>query len=54
MTAILCLIVGLLVFGAGLYYLSQSKDNAESRKIYGVTTAVGAVVAVISAVMILL
>lgn len=54
MTAILCLIVGILIFGAGLYYLSQNKDSADSRKIYGITAAVGAVVAVVSAVMLLL
>ena len=54
MITIVGLIIGILMFGAGLYYLSQNKNDAESRKIYGITAAVGAVVAVVCAVMLLL
>ena len=36
---IIGLIVGLLVLGAGLYYLVKEKKDLESRKIYGVVSA---------------
>ena len=54
MITIVGLIIGVLLFGAGIYYLTQNKNDAESRKIYGITAAVGAVVAVVCAVMLLL
>ena len=54
MITIVGLIIGILLFGAGVYYLTQNKNDAESRKIYGITAAVGAVVAVICAAMLLL
>ena len=54
MITIVGLIIGILLFGAGIYYLNQNKNDAESRKIYGVTTAVGAVIAVVCAVLLLL
>ena len=54
MITIISLIIGILLFGAGVYYLQQNKNDAESRKIYGVTAAIGAVVAVVCAVMLLL
>ena len=38
---IIGLIVGLLVLGAGLYYLVKEKKDPESRKNYGVVSAVG-------------
>ena len=47
------LIIGILLSGAGVYYLQQNKNDAEFRKIYGVTAAIGAVVAVVCAVMLL-
>ena len=53
MITIIGLIIGILLFGAGGYYLQQNKNDAESRKIYGVTAAIGAVVAVVCAVMLL-
>lgn len=53
MITIIGLIIGILLFGAGVYYLQQNKNDAESRKIYGVTAAIGAVVAVVCAVMLL-
>ena len=54
MITIVGLIIGILLFGAGLYYLSQNKNDAESRKIYGITAAVDAVAAVVCTVMLLL
>jgi len=53
MIQIFGLIIGILVLAAGIYYLNQNKNDAESRKIYGITAAVGAVVAVVCAVMLL-
>lgn len=43
---IIGLIVGLLVLGAGLYYLVKEKKDPESRKIYGVVGAVGGVLVI--------
>lgn len=54
MITIVGLMIGILLFGAGVYYLTQNKNDAESRKIYGITAAVGAVIAVVCAVMLLL
>lgn len=47
-------IIGICVLGAGLYFLKKDKDDAESKKIYGITSAVGAVITVASAVAIIL
>lgn len=54
MIAIAGLLIGILVFGAGIGYLMQNKSDAESRKIYGITAILGALVTVASAVMLLL
>ena len=54
MITILGLIIGLLILGAGLYYLNQNKQDAESRKIYGITAVAGAVVAVVCGVLLFL
>ena len=43
---IIGLIVGLLVLGAGLYYLVKEKKDPESRKNYGVASAVGGVLVI--------
>lgn len=43
---IIGLVIAVLVLGAGIYYLSKEKHDPESRKIYGVVTAVGAVLLV--------
>ena len=48
---IIALIIGVLVLGAGLYYLSKEKHDPESRKIYGIVSAVGAVIAVVAAIL---
>lgn len=54
MTQIIGLIIGLLLLAAGLYYLNQNKNGTESRKIYGIIAAIGAVVAVVCAVLLVL
>ena len=48
---IIAIVIGILILGAGLYYLSKEKHDPESRKIYGVISAVGAVVAVVAALL---
>ena len=53
LTPIFLIIAGIAVAGAGLYYLSKSKD-AESRKIYGITTAVGAVICAVGVALLVL
>lgn len=40
---IIGLIVGLLIVCAGIYYLTQEKEDPESRKIYGVISVIGAI-----------
>lgn len=42
---IIAIIIGILIFGAGIFYFIQEKDDPESRKIYGVISAIGAVIA---------
>ena len=48
---IIGIVIGLLVLGAGIYYLIKEKDDKESKKIYGITSGVGALVTVISIVI---
>lgn len=43
---IIGLIIGILVTGAGVYYLAKEKDDPESKKIYTVVSVIGVVVAV--------
>lgn len=42
---ILGLIIGVLLIGAGIWYLVKEKHDCESRKIYTVVTIVGVVIA---------
>ena len=51
---IIGIIIGLLVLGAGIYYLVKEKDDKESRKIYGITSGVGAVITVVAAVILIM
>ena len=48
---IIGLIIGVLVLGAGLYYLVKEKNDPESKKIYTIISAVGGVVAAVCAVL---
>lgn len=44
---IVALLIGLMILGAGIYYLMKEKEDKESRKIYGITILVGAVITVL-------
>ena len=51
---IIGLIIGLLVTGAGIYYLKkEGMSDEESRKIYSVITSAGALVAVLCIVFLI-
>ena len=54
MIKVIGIVIGLLVLGAGLHYLREEKENRESRKIYGALSAVGGVIAAVSAVLLIL
>lgn len=43
---VVILIIGALIFGAGLYYLVREKNDLESKKIYSVITLVGALMVI--------
>ena len=51
---IIGLIIGILVLGAGVYYLIKEKKDPESRKIYAVVSAVGGLIALVCALMLFL
>lgn len=42
---IIGLVIGILILGAGIWYLAKEKHDRESRKIYTVVTVVGLVLA---------
>ncbi len=48
--SVIILVIGVMIFGAGVYYFAKEKADAESRKIYGITSAVGAVIVVVGVV----
>lgn len=41
----IALAIGLLILGAGLYYFFREKADRESRKIYGIISGIGGVMA---------
>ena len=45
------MVIGLLVLGAGIYYLVKEKQDPESRKIYTVVSIIGGVIAAVCAVL---
>ena len=47
MVSVIILLVGLAILGGGLFYLVKEKADKESRKIYGVVSAVGAVILIV-------
>lgn len=47
-------IIGVLLLVAGLYYLKQNKEDAESKKIYGVVCILGVIVAAVCLLLILI
>lgn len=50
---IIGLVIGVLVAAFGLYYLAKEKNDPESRKIYGIASAAGVVLAVVMAVLLI-
>ncbi len=48
------LVIGLLVLGAGIYYLSKEKSDPESKKIYSVVSVVGAIISIGCALLLIL
>lgn len=48
---IIGIIIGLLVLGAGIYYLIKEKNDAESKKIYSIISGIGALVTVVSVII---
>ena len=51
---IIGLIIGLLILFAGIYYLAKEKSDSESRKIYSVVSAVGAIMTVVCILLLVL
>lgn len=51
---ILALAIGLMIAGAGVYYYLKERNDADSRKIYSIIGAVGAVIAIGAVVKVLI
>ncbi len=51
---IIGLVIGILILGAGIYYLIKEKNDPESKKIYTIVSVIGGVVAAACAVLLLL
>ncbi len=52
--AIIGIVIGLLIAGAGIYFLKEDKDNAESKKIYTIISVIGFVITAAAAVILVL
>ena len=50
---IIGLIIGILVLGAGIYYLAKEKHDPESKKIYTIVSASGGVIAAACAILLI-
>ncbi len=50
---IIGLIIGILVLGAGIYYLVKEKHDPESQKIYTIVSVIGGIVAVVCALLLI-
>ena len=48
---IIAIVIGVLILGAGLYYLSKEKHDPESKKIYTVVSVIGGAIAIVCAVL---
>lgn len=44
---IIGLLIGIAILVAGIYYMVQDKDDTESKKIYQITAAVGAIIVIV-------
>ena len=54
MMKIIFLMIGLLLFGFGIYYRNHAQNDPEAKKIYTITAIAGAVVALIAAAVLLM
>ena len=52
-TKIIGLIIGVLILGAGIYYLVKEKPDPESKKIYTIVSVIGTVITVVCAVLLI-
>lgn len=50
---IIGLIIGILVLGAGIYYLAKEKHDPESKKIYTIVSVIGGGIAVVCALLLI-
>ena len=50
---IIGLIIGVLVLGAGIYYLAKEKHDPESKKIYTIISVIGGVIAAACALLLI-
>lgn len=50
---IIGLIIGVLIFGAGIYYFVKEKGDRESKKIYTVISVIGGMVTVICVLLLI-
>lgn len=50
---IIGLIIGILVIIAGVYYLAKEKNDPESKKIYTIVSAIGGVITIVCALMLI-
>lgn len=50
---IIGIIIGLVVLGTGIYYLVKEKHDLESKKIYTVVSAVGGIIALVCALLLI-
>ena len=46
-------VIGIILFGTGIYYFNQEKNDMESRKIYGVVSAIGTAVFVVALIVLI-
>ncbi len=51
---IIGLVIGILILCFGVYYLVKEKDDKESKKIYSIISAVGAIILVVCLLLLVL
>ena len=51
---IIGLLIGVLVLGAGVYYLAKEKHDPGSKKIYTVASVIGALITAVCALLLIL
>lgn len=47
MISVIGIIIGVLIFGSGIFYFIKNKNDAESRKIYAIVMIAGVVTAIV-------